>query len=111
MFHYKSYHELSSQGNNLYFARVSVHGQLNGFGIFAYTFVDGKLINFAWVSGDINPADWCTKPHSPKYLLYGGFWESGPEFRSQEETSWPIKQTYRTDRLEGEFQIKSHHVI
>ncbi len=32
------------------------------------TFVEGKLENWAWVSGDINPADWCTKPFFSSFV-------------------------------------------
>ena len=70
------------------------------------TFIDGKLENWAWVSGANNPADWCTKPHLAKDLILGGFWESGPQFLQEDEASWPIKFSYRTDRLEGEVQLR-----
>ena len=69
------------------------------------TFVDGKLEGWAWVSGDLNPADWCTKPRSAEKVAHDSFWKDGPEFLRQEESSWPIKFTYKTEHLEGEVTI------
>ena len=72
-------------------------------------FVDDKLLNFAWVAGTHNPADWCTKPRPIKDLMSGGFWQCGPNFLSLPEDQWPIKLSYRrTDRLEGEIVIGKH---
>ena len=68
--------------------------------------VDGKLVGWAWVSGGDNPADWCTKPRPVKDLIVGGFWEKGPDFLQEDEALWPIKSSYRTDRLEGEVVLK-----
>ena len=65
-------------------------------------FVDGRLVGWAWVAGEDNPSDYCTKPRTPKDMMAGGFWEGGPEFLLTEETTWPIKWTYRTYQLEGE---------
>ena len=56
---------------------------------------------FAWVSGKVNPADWCTKPRSVEDLVVGGFYEAGPEFLREEEDCWPIKLTYKKDNFEG----------
>ena len=68
-------------------------------------FVNGRCQGFAWIAGTENPADWCTKPRSVKDLHPGGFWQNGPEFLRLPESEWPVKLTYRTDRLEGEINI------
>ena len=74
-------------------------------------FEDGRLKTFAWVGSKDNPADWCTKPRPVTDLEPGGFWQSGPQFLLLEESEWPIKLTYRTDKLEGEIVVgKSLHV-
>ena len=65
---------------------------------------NGRLVGWAWVSGDVNPADWCTKPRQVKDLM-GGFWENGPDFLSQDEAFWPIKFSYKKEILEGEIRI------
>ena len=46
----------------------------------------------------------CTKPRKVEDLLPGGFWEAGPKFLLTEESSWPIKLTYKKD-LEGEVAV------
>ena len=68
-------------------------------------FVNDRLDGWAWVSTKDNPADWCTKPHPVKDLIPGGFWQSGTDFLHLHEKDWPIKLSYRTDRLEGEIVI------
>ena len=76
------------------------------------TFVDGRLVGWAWVRGTDNPADWCTKPRQVKDLLpVDGFWQRGAAFLLLEENDWPIIHSYRKDRLEGEIVIsKQCHV-
>ena len=70
-----------------------------------------RLKNWAWVAGKDNPADLCTKPRPVEDLKPGGFWQVGPEFLQLEVSEWPIKLTYRTDKLDGEIVIgKSCHV-
>ena len=54
-------------------------------------FVDGKLVGFAWIKSENNPADWCTKSHPAKDLAKP-FWQRGPDFLQLEESSWPIKK-------------------
>ena len=74
-------------------------------------FVDGKLENWAWVEGENNPSDWATKPRSAKELGPGSFWQKGPTFLTLPFEEWPIKLTFRTDKLEGELVAKGvHHV-
>ena len=75
-------------------------------------FVGDRLVGWAWVAGTDNPADWCTKPRQVKDLLpVNGFWSAGPEFLRLDESEWPIKYSYRMDRLEGEIIIsKQCHV-
>ena len=75
-------------------------------------FVDGHLLNFRWIAGVNNPADWCTKPRQVKDLEpIDGFWQCGPDFLRLPESEWPTIHTYRTDRLEGEIIIsKQCHV-
>ena len=68
-------------------------------------FVDGKLLRWAWVSGALNPADWCTKPRSVEKVSHDSFWKDGPEFLREDESSWPIKFTFKTDQLEGEVTV------
>ena len=65
------------------------------------TFVGDRLEGWAWVAGEENPADWCTKPRQVEDLYEGGLWESGPEFLRQDESSWPIKYTYKKEGLEN----------
>ena len=69
-------------------------------------FVNGHCQGFAWIAGTDNPADWCTKPRSVNDLLPGGFWQGGSKFLLLKESEWPIKLTYRTDRLEGEINLR-----
>ena len=52
---------------------------------------EGRLLGWAWVSGDENPADWCTKPRSVKDMVEGGFWQKGPDFLRKNERDWPVK--------------------
>ena len=74
-------------------------------------YVQDRLVGWAWVAGTDNPADWCTKPRPVKDLVPGGFWQTGPQFLMLDESEWPIKWTYRTDRLEGELVLgKQCHV-
>ena len=68
-------------------------------------FVDQKLEGWAWVSTENNPADWCTKPRSAEKVCNEPFWRIGPPFFQLEEELWPIKFTYKTERLEGEVTI------
>ena len=72
-------------------------------------------MGWAWVSGEDNPADWCTKSRLVREIVPGGFWEKGPEFLKTDENSWPIKLSYKTDQLEGELQVRkrSHcaHIV
>ena len=75
-------------------------------------FCDGKLEGWAWVSGELNPADWCTKPRPVEKIKQGGFWEEGPDFLCQEEANWPIKFSYKTERLDGEVTVgKTQHAF
>ena len=69
-------------------------------------FKDEKLIGWAWVPGSENPADWCTKSRTVKDLTESDFFYSGRLFLTLKEEEWPIKYSYRTDKLEGE--IKNH---
>ena len=69
-------------------------------------FAGDRLQGWAWVAGSVNPADWCTKPRPVKDLHPGGFWQNGPQFLLLEESEWPIKFSYRTDRLEGEMNLR-----
>ena len=66
---------------------------------------DGKLVGWAWVSSENNPADYCTKPCTVRDLVVGGFWERGPDFLLKDESKWPIRFSYKKDNLEGELQI------
>ena len=74
-------------------------------------FAEGRLQGWAWVSGEQNPADWCTKPRPVEKVAHDKFWENGPDFLLQDEESWPIKLTYKTERLEGEVVINKKHVF
>ena len=65
---------------------------------------DGRLFGWAWVAGESNPADWCTKPRVVRDLL-NSFWWMGPEFISKDVSSWPIKLTYKKEGLEGELKV------
>lgn len=76
------------------------------------TFENGLLKGWAWVGTKDNPADWCTKPRPVKDLITKfWFWVGGSSFLKLHENEWPIRFTYRTDKLEGEIVIgKSVHV-
>ena len=74
-------------------------------------FVDGKLENWAWVEGENNPSDWATKPRPAKELGPGSFWQKGPAFLTQPFEEWPVKLTFRTDKLEGELVAKGVHTV
>ena len=65
-------------------------------------FVDGRLENWFWVEGELNPADWATKPRVVADLASGGFWQQGPRFLREDFSSWSLKHDFRTDFLEGE---------
>ena len=67
-------------------------------------FKDGKLVGFAWVAGEDNPADWCTKPRHVKDLM-STFWVQGPDFLSLDVSEWPIRHTYKKENLEGELKV------
>ena len=67
---------------------------------------DDKLVGWAWVPGCENPADWCTKPRTVKDLSESDFFYSGPPFLTLREEEWPIKYSYRTDKLEGEIESR-----
>ena len=69
-------------------------------------FEEGRLKNFAWVAGSDNPADWCTKPRTSTDIGKEFFY-SGPPFLLEDEVNWPIKLTYRTEKLEGEVEQKA----
>ena len=73
-------------------------------------FVDRKLEGWAWVAGELNPADWCTKPRSADKIS-DSFWQDGPEFLRQDEESWPIKHSYKKDQLEGEVIVAKKHTV
>ena len=64
-------------------------------------FVDCKLEGWAWVEGEENPADWCTKPSSVQDITSDSFWMKRPKFLLDDESSWPVKLTYRIDKLDG----------
>ena len=36
-------------------------------------FVQGRLENWSWVEGELNPADWASKPRMVSDLASGGF--------------------------------------
>ena len=65
-------------------------------------FQDGKLVAWGWIPGCENPADWCTKPRTPREIRDNEIFLTGPSFLRMKEEDWPIKFTFRTDKLEGE---------
>ena len=71
-------------------------------------FLDGRLDKWSWIDGDLNPADWATKPRVVADLVPGGFWQMGPSFLRKDTTSWPIRLDFKTERLEGELLPKVH---
>ena len=73
------------------------------------TVVDGRPDGVAWVSTDLNPADWCTKPRNVEDLE-SGFWQDGPDFLREDESSWPIRHTYKKE-LEGEIPASKRKVF
>ena len=73
-------------------------------------FKDGKLVNWGWVPGCHNPADWCTKPRSLQDLMGDECFLTGPSFLRTKEEDWPIKFSFRTDKLEGEIEHRNRVV-
>ena len=65
-------------------------------------FKDGKLVAWGWVPGSENPADWCTKSRTTADLMNNELFLTGPAFLVSKEEDWPVKYTFRTDKLEGE---------
>ena len=63
-----------------------------------------SFLNWAWISGELNPADWCMKSR-PVEKINDSFWKHGPEFLQQEEETWSMKFTFKTDCLDGEIVI------
>ena len=59
---------------------------------------------WAWVAGEVNPADWCTKPRQTNELR-SDFWIHGPDFLTQDVSCWPVKYSYKKEGLEGELKI------
>ena len=47
-----------------------------------------------------------TKPRKVKELATKRFWQMGPSFLRTDYVSWPIRKTFKTERLEGEFDPK-----
>ena len=62
-------------------------GEIQSAGIF----LDGHLDKWSWIDGDLNPADWATKPRVAADLVPGGFWQIGPSFIRKDTTSWPTR--------------------
>jgi len=62
-------------------------------------FQDGRLKNWAWVDGDLNPADWATKPRNVPELDLGGFWQKGPLFLTLFSMGGYIYPSWRISRL------------
>ena len=69
-----------------------------------------RLAGWAWVPGCHNPADWCTKPRVAKDIYEKEFFHVGPPFLKEKEEDWPIKLSYRTDKLDGEIGNKKQAV-
>ena len=69
-------------------------------------FQNDRLMNWAWVSGCENPADWCTKPRTCQDITESDFFHSGPPFIRTKEEDWPIKFSFSNDKLEGEIDRK-----
>ena len=65
-------------------------------------FHDGRLLAWGWIPGRDNPADWCTKARTPQEIRDNDIFLSGPAFLRTKEEDWPVKFTFRTDKLEGE---------
>ena len=41
-------------------------------------FQDGKLVAYGWIPGSDNPADWCTKPCTPREIKENDTFLKGP---------------------------------
>ena len=61
--------------------------------------MDGRLADWSWIEGDMNPADWATKPRRVSELATGGFWQKGPDFLRKDYKEWPIKHDFKTHIL------------
>ncbi|XP_014676964.1 PREDICTED: uncharacterized protein LOC106816843 [Priapulus caudatus] len=53
---------------------------------------NGQLIEWAWIEGKLNIADWITRGKEPDQLAGSGEWVNGPEFLSQPVNTWPISR-------------------
>ena len=73
-------------------------------------FIDGRLKDWAWVKSELNPADWATKPRFASELGVGSFWQSGPSFLSEDFSSWPVRQDFKTCTLEGDLKVHISYV-
>jgi len=75
------------------------------------TFVDGRLQNWYWVEGGLNPADLCTKPRCVSELGVNSLWQKGPAFLEEDFDQWPVKRDFKTGRLVGEILPKAMHTV
>ena len=70
-------------------------------------YINGRLQNWAWISGPQNVADLTTKPVKPEEIGANKDWQKGSGFLYTEFGNWPIKASFSTDILEGE-QVVVH---
>ena len=49
------------------------------------------------MEGNINPADWVTKPRKAEELGENSFWQKGPQFLTQNVEKWPVKYDFYLD--------------
>ena len=75
------------------------------------TFVDGRLQDWYWVEGGLNPADLCTKPRCVSELGVNSLWQKGPAFLEEDFDQWPVKRDFKTGRLVGEILPKAMHTV
>lgn len=63
----------------------------------------GNMKDWAWISGNLNTADWLTRGRAPKELDQDSDWWNGPPFLSQNVSEWGLKfDVSRAAELPGE---------
>ena len=75
---------------------------------------DGELQGWAWVAGEKNPADLCTRPQSPEKLGKGSLWQDGPAFIWEPESVWPIVKSFQKldpDMIEEEEEGNDRELV
>ena len=74
-------------------------------------FEGGRLKGWGWVPGQENQSYWVTKPRKPGDLKSNDFWGKGPKWLEDNEETWPVRYSFKTEKLEGEIEIQNVHLV